>query len=191
MNTEDIIRKKYRLSLLYLLKDLLLSAVIGGVIGVVFFNILFFITNGFAINKELFFETFIYCYAIGAIVGLIRICLKDDNDFGGNTDIALYNTYAGIHNTFLFANAGDGYSYDATFSLLGLLLSLLGLVYKLGCAIVVVPMSIVYLCIMSIFETIFNGIPVTLGNILDKIIPLISKLCGMVAVIVVLVLMNV
>lgn len=187
MNTEDLSRKKYRLSLLYLVIDLLKS-MLGGIIG---FSIVMVIFASIISGKLTIFyggDDIVGLITCGGVIGLLYRCLKGNDEFDDYAEVDLYNMYAGIHNTFVFADAGSG--YGATLSLIEFFLSLLGLVFKLGSAVVVVPVSLVYLCIMSILETIFNGIPKTLGNILDKLIPLFSIIGGCIAVILVLVLMN-
>lgn len=187
MNTEDLSRKKYRLSLLYLVIDLLKSMLVGAI---VFFVFIFILTVGIMRLpfSDYSFREIFDVIIMGAGIGLLYRCLKGNDEFDDYAEVDLYNMYAGIHNTFVFADAGSG--YGATLSLIEFFLSLLGLVFKLGSAVVVVPVSLVYLCIMSILETIFNGIPKTLGNILDKLIPLFSIIGGCIAVILVLVLMN-
>lgn len=192
MKTEDVVKKKYRLSLLYLLKDLLIAMIVGGIICLIFVCIIVYGVAGSKFVITEFIPDAIECFAAGMFLGLIFRCLTggEDSGIGEVAGVTLYNTYAGIHNTFLFANAGGDYSFGAAASIIGLFITLLGFVYKVGCTIVVVPISFVYLCIMAVFETIFRGIPEGLGNFLDKLIPIIAKLGGILAVILVIILMN-
>lgn len=178
MDTKNAIKKKYRMSLLYLLKDLLKSMLIGGILLSIFIVLLMIFGPKIPFDIKIYSEYICSSFVLGAGMGIIYKCIAG-GDIGDYAGVTLYNTYAGIHNTLLFS--GAGFSFGAAFAVIGLVLTAIRFVYKLACTIVVFPMSFVYLCIMALIETIFNGIPVSLGNFLDKIIPIAAKICGLVA----------
>lgn len=183
---ESTSRKKYRLTLLYLIKDLLKVTIIGGIIAVVFLNVLIFVLGGYEFNMKDGIAVTLTGFVIGAAIGIILRCFK-----GGEMDdvegVALYNVYAGIHNTFVFMNFNMG--AGAALSIVGAILTVFYLIYRLAAVALIFPLTFVYVCIMAILETIFNGIPTIIGNILDKLIPIIAMIGGVVILSIVIVSM--
>lgn len=183
--------KKYRLSLLHMIKEVLKATLIGGILSAVALNIIrYAILKGTFEIKDFFAYTF-WFFICGVCIGLMCVIWGDDGtETTGDTGVMLYNVFAGVHNTFVFSNAGMG--AGATFSIITVMFTLfygiLRFVYVAVSTTVVFPLSFLYLCIMAIFETIFDGIPETLGNILDKIIPISATVIGFAAMIGVLVL---
>lgn len=184
---ESASKKKYRLTLLYLIKDLLKVTIVGGVLCAIFVNVLFFVLARFPFNMREFIGATLSGFVIGACIGIILRCFRGD-DMDDVEGVALYNVYAGIHNTFVFASFDMG--GGAALSIIGTILTILYLIYRLAAVALVFPLTFVYVCIMAILESIFNGIPEFIGNILDKLVPIVAMICGVVAVTVALVSMG-
>lgn len=165
----DAQSKKYRLSLLYLLKDLLLLVLKSGIIGALILNVLMYL-----IFKEPFKPIGCLAYIIcGAVLGIIigyvikSLIGNDSGDsFANATGVTIYNMYAGVHNLHVLSGSTIG----SGASILGLVLTVITWAFIVLYSLLLMPVSIVYLCIMSVIEVITHGIPKTLGNILDKLV---------------------
>ena len=165
--------RKYLLSLLYTLKDLLFLILKSGIIGALILNILMY-----AVFKEPFDVigclAYIICGgSIGIVIGYIIKAVRghDEGDaFANATDATMYNMYAGVHNLRVLSGSTIG----SGMSILGLFLTVVIYAFIVIYSILLIPVSIVYLIIMSVIEAITHGIPETLGCILDKLIIVVS-----------------
>lgn len=183
---ENSSKKKYRLTFLYLIKDLLKITIIGGVLTAILLNILFFVLAGFKFSMRECIAATLTGLVLGASIGIILRCFKGQ-EMEDVESAGIYNVYVGIHNAIVFSNFGMG--GGAALSIVGSIATLLYLIYRLAAVALIFPMTFVYVCIMAIFETIFNGIPAFIGNILDKLIPIIAMICGVVALTIALISM--
>lgn len=182
MEIQDLYRKKYRLSLLNLVKGMLKAAIIGAIVAVVLVIIIELVfSKEFNISDLAIklignlIEGAIFGILVGCVLGVRNADIEhiEDADDG---EVQLYNMYVSIHNGFVFGSIGSG--AGCAVSMFVLAFQLLLLVYQLVSIVAIVPISVVYLCAMALFETIFNGIPVGLGNALDKLPVLLGKFCG-------------
>lgn len=182
-------KKKYRQSLLNMLKSMVRAMRVGSIICTVASWAFFYGLHGNPFKLGTFLQLTVSCIIFGGVLGILYRCLKGGEDeMDNHMGIPLYNMYAGINNTFVFSRANC--SWGAAFSLLVLFLSFLELIYKFICVATVIPASFVYLCIMAVVEKILDGIPEGLGNVLDKLVPLAAKLCGIIVVFAVLLSMS-
>ena len=177
--------RKYLLSLLHTLKDLLFLILKSGIIGALILNILMY-----AVFKEPFDAigclTYIICGgSIGIVIGYIIKAVRgqDKGDaFANATGATMYNMYAGVYNLRVLSGSTIG----SGMSILGLFLTVVIYTYIVIYSLLLIPVSIVYLIIMSVIETITHGIPETLGCILDKFIIIVSGI-GSIALIIFLI----
>lgn len=159
--------------MLYTLKDLLFLILKSEIIGALILNILLY-----AVFKEPFdvidYLTYIICEgSIGIVIGYIikAICEQNEGDaFTNATDATMYNMYAGVHNLRVLSGSTIG----SGVSILGLFLTVVIYAVIVIYSLLLIPVSIVYLIIMSVIEAITHGIPETLGCILDKLIIVVS-----------------
>ena len=165
--------RKYLLSLLYTLKDLLFLILKSGFIGALIVNILMY-----AVFKESFDAigclAYIICGgSIGIVIGYIIKAVRgqDEGDtFANATGDTMYNMYAGVHNLRVLSGSTIG----SGMSILGLFFTVVIYAFILIYSLLLIPMSIVYLVIMSVIEAITHGIPEILGCILDKLVIIVS-----------------
>lgn len=164
-------KRKYRLSLVYMVKDLLVLILKGGLIGAVISNVIMY---GF--GKESFeIINFLAYSAVGVIIGImvafvLKILVGKDPDVSAeNAGVTFYNVYAGIHNARVADNAGD-----AGIAIFVIIFSIIRFLFTFLYSALLIPVSLIYLIAMSIIEMLVNGIPETLGNILDKLVKLAS-----------------
>ena len=165
--------RKYLLSLLYMLKDLLFLILKSGIIGALILNILIY-----AVFKEPFDAigclAYIICgESIGIVIGYIIKAVRgqDEGDaFANATGVTMYNMYAGVHNLRVLSGSTIG----SGMSILGLFLTVVIYAFIVIYSLLLIPVSIVYLIIMSVIEAITHGIPETFGCILDKLIMVVS-----------------
>ena len=165
--------RKYLLSLLYMLKDLLFLILKSGIIGALILNILIY-----AVFKEPFDAigclAYIICgESIGIVMGYIIKAVRgqDEGDaFANATGVTMYNMYAGVHNLRVLSGSTIG----SGMSILGLFLTVVIYAFIVIYSLLLIPVSIVYLIIMSVIEAITHGIPETFGCILDKLIMVVS-----------------
>lgn len=114
--------RKYLLSLLYMLKDLLFLILKSGIIGALILNILIY-----AVFKEPFDAigclAYIICgESIGIVMGYIIKAVRgqDEGDaFANATGVTMYNMYAGVHNLRVLSGSTIG----SGMSILGLFLT--------------------------------------------------------------------
>lgn len=155
--------RKYLLSLLYTLKDLLFLILKSGFIGALIVNILMY-----AVFKEPFDTigclSYITCgSSIGIVIGYIikAVLGQDEGDaFANATGATMYNMYAGIHNLRVLSSSTIG----SCMSILGLFLTVVIYAFIVIYSMLLIPVSIVYLIIMSVIEAITHGIPETLNT---------------------------
>ena len=170
--------RKYLLSLLYMLKDLLFLILKSGIIGALILNILIY-----AVFKEPFDAigclAYIICgESIGIVIGYIIKAVRgqDEGDaFANATGVTMYNMYAGVHNLRVLSGSTIGSGMSIVIYAFIVIYSLL-----------LIPVSIVYLIIMSVIEAITHGIPETFGCILDKLIMVVSGI-GSIALVILLI----
>ena len=91
----------------------------------------------------------------------------------------MYNMYAGVHNLRVLS----GNTIGLSMSILGLFLTIVIYVFIVIYSLLLIPVSIVYLIIMSVIEAITHGIPETHRCILDKLIIVVSGIGSIVLVI--------
>ena len=177
--------RKYLLSLLYMLKDLLFLILKSGIIGALILNILIY-----AVFKEPFDAigclAYIICgESIGIVIGYIIKAVRgqDEGDaFANATGVTMYNMYAGVHNLRVLSGSTIG----SGMSILGLFLTVVIYAFIVIYSLLLIPLSIVYLIIMSVIEAITHGIPETFGCILDKLIMVVSGI-GSIALVILLI----
>lgn len=177
--------RKYLLSLLYMLKDLLFLILKSGIIGALILNILIY-----AVFKEPFDAigclAYIICgESIGIVIGYIIKSVRgqDEGDaFANATGVTMYNMYAGVHNLRVLSGSTIG----SGMSILGLFLTVVIYAFIVIYSLLLIPVSIVYLIIMSVIEAITHGIPETFGCILDKLIMVVSGI-GSIALVILLI----
>ena len=177
--------RKYLLSLLYMLKDLLFLILKSGIIGALILNILIY-----AVFKEPFDAigclAYIICSeSIGIVIGYIIKAVRgqDEGDaFANATGVTMYNMYAGVHNLRVLSGSTIG----SGMSILGLFLTVVIYAFIVIYSLLLIPVSIVYLIIMSVIEAITHGIPETFGCILDKLIMVVSGI-GSIALVILLI----
>ena len=177
--------RKYLLSLLYMLKDLLFLILKSGIIGALILNILIY-----AVFKEPFDAigclAYIICgESIGIVIGYIIKAVRgqDEGDaFANATGVTMYNMYAGVHNLRVLSGSTIGLGM----SILGLFLTVVIYAFIVIYSLLLIPVSIVYLIIMSVIEAITHGIPETFGCILDKLIMVVSGI-GSIALVILLI----
>lgn len=177
--------RKYLLSLLYMLKDLLFLILKSGIIGALILNILIY-----AVFKEPFDAigclAYIICgKSIGIVIGYIIKAVRgqDEGDaFANATGVTMYNMYAGVHNLRVLSGSTIG----SGMSILGLFLTVVIYAFIVIYSLLLIPVSIVYLIIMSVIEAITHGIPETFGCILDKLIMVVSGI-GSIALVILLI----
>ena len=177
--------RKYLLSLLYMLKDLLFLSLKSGIIGALILNILIY-----AVFKEPFDAigclAYIICgESIGIVMGYIIKAVRgqDEGDaFANATGVTMYNMYAGVHNLRVLSGSTIG----SGMSILGLFLTVVIYAFIVIYSLLLIPVSIVYLIIMSVIEAITHGIPETFGCILDKLIMVVSGI-GSIALVILLI----
>ena len=177
--------RKYLLSLLYMLKDLLFLILKSGIIGALILNILIY-----AVFKEPFDAigclAYIICgESIGIVIGYIIKAVRgqDEGDaFANATGVTMYNMYAGVHNLRVLSGSTIG----SGMSILGLFLTVVIYAFIVIYSLLLIPVSIVYLIIMSVIEAITHGIPETFGCILDKLIMVVSGI-GSIALVILLI----
>lgn len=177
--------RKYLLSLLYMLKDLLFLILKSGIIGALILNILIY-----AVFKEPFDAigclAYIICgESIGIVIGYIIKAVRgqDEGDaFANATGVTMYNMYAGVHNLRVLSGSTIG----SGMSILGLFLTVVIYAFIVIYSLLLMPVSIVYLIIMSVIEAITHGIPETFGCILDKLIMVVSGI-GSIALVILLI----
>ncbi|RGE17111.1 hypothetical protein [Desulfotomaculum sp. OF05-3] len=177
--------RKYLLSLLYMLKDLLFLILKSGIIGALILNILIY-----AVFKEPFDAigclAYIICgESIGIVMGYIIKAVRgqDEGDaFANATGVTMYNMYAGVHNLRVLSGSTIG----SGMSILGLFLTVVIYAFIVIYSLLLIPVSIVYLIIMSVIEAITHGIPETFGCILDKLIMVVSGI-GSIALVILLI----
>lgn len=163
--------RKYISSLLYTLKDLLLLILKSGIIGALILNILMY-----AVFKEPFDAigclAYIICGGcIGIVIGYVIKSLHGQGDiFTNATGTTMYNMYAGVYNLRVLSGSTIG----SGMSIIGLFLTIIVYAFIVIYSLLLIPVSLVYLVIMSIIEAIVHGIPQTLGCILDKLIMIAS-----------------
>lgn len=177
--------RKYLLSLLYMLKDLLFLILKSGIIGALILNILIY-----AVFKEPFDAigclAYIICgESIGIVIGYIIKAVRgqDEGDaFANATGVTMYNMYAGVHNLRVLSGSTIG----SGMSILGLFLTVVIYAFIVIYSLLLIPVSIVYFIIMSVIEAITHGIPETFGCILDKLIMVVSGI-GSIALVILLI----
>lgn len=177
--------RKYLLSLLYMLKDLLFLILKSGIIGALILNILIY-----AVFKEPFDAIGCLAYIIcgesmGIVIGYIIKAVRgqDEGDaFANATGVTMYNMYAGVHNLRVLSGSTIG----SGMSILGLFLTVVIYAFIVIYSLLLIPVSIVYLIIMSVIEAITHGIPETFGCILDKLIMVVSGI-GSIALVILLI----
>lgn len=177
--------RKYLLSLLYMLKDLLFLILKSGIIGALILNILIY-----AVFKEPFDAIGCLAYIIcGGIIGIVigyiikAVRGQDEGDaFANATGVTMYNMYAGVHNLRVLSGSTIG----SGMSILGLFLTVVIYAFIVIYSLLLIPVSIVYLIIMSVIEAITHGIPETFGCILDKLIMVVSGI-GSIALVILLI----
>lgn len=177
--------RKYLLSLLYTLKDLLFLILKSGIIGALILNILMY-----AVFKEPFDAigclAYIICGgSIGIVIGYIIKSVRgqDEGDtFANATGATMYNMYAGVHNLRVLS----GNTIGSGMSIWGLFFTVVIYAFIVIYSLLLIPVSIVYLIVMSIIETIMHGIPETLGCILDKLVIIVSGI-GSIALVILLI----
>lgn len=177
--------RKYLLSLLYTLKDLLFLILKSGIIGALILNILMY-----AVFKEPFDAIGCFAYiicggSIGIVIGYIIKAVRgqDEGDaFANATGATMYNMYAGIHNLRVLSGSTIG----SGMSILGLFLTVVIYVFIVIHSLLLIPVSIVYFIIMSVIEAVTHGTPETLGCILDKFIIIVSGI-GSIALVILLI----
>lgn len=177
--------RKYLLSLLYMLKDLLFLILKSGIIGALILNILIY-----AVFKEPFDAigclAYIICgESIGIVIGYIIKAVRgqDEGDaFANATGVTMYNMYAGVHNLRVLSGSTIG----SGMSTLGLFLTVVIYAFIVIYSLLLIPVSIVYLIIMFVIEAITHGIPETFGCILDKLIMVVSGI-GSIALVILLI----
>ena len=177
--------RKYLLSLLYMLKDLLFLILKSGIIGALILNILIY-----AVFKEPFDAigclAYIICgESIGIVIGYIIKAVRgqDEGDaFANATGVTMYNMYAGVHNLRVLSGSTIG----SGMSILGLFLTVVIYAFIVIYSLLLISVSIVYLIIMSVIEAITHGIPETFGCILDKLIMVVSGI-GSIALVILLI----
>ncbi len=177
--------RKYLLSLLYMLKDLLFLILKSGIIGALILNILIY-----AVFKEPFDAigclAYIICgESIGIVIGYIIKAVRgqDEGDaFANATGVTMYNMYAGVHNLRVLSGSTIG----SGMSILRLFLTVVIYAFIVIYSLLLIPVSIVYLIIMSVIEAITHGIPETFGCILDKLIMVVSGI-GSIALVILLI----
>ena len=177
--------RKYLLSLLYMLKDLLFLILKSGIIGALILNILIY-----AVFKEPFdaigcLADIICGESIGIGIGYIIKAVRgqDEGDaFANATGVTMYNMYAGVHNLRVLSGSTIG----SGMSILGLFLTVVIYAFIVIYSLLLIPVSIVYLIIMSVIEAITHGIPETFGCILDKLIMVVSGI-GSIALVILLI----
>ena len=177
--------RKYLLSLLYMLKDLLFLILKSGIIGALILNILIY-----AVFKEPFDAigclAYIICgESIGIVIGYIIKAVRgqDEGDaFANATGVTMYNMYAGVHNLRVLSGSTIG----SGMSILGLFLTVVIYAFIVIYSLLLIPVSIVYLILMSVIEAITHGIPETFGCILDKLIMVVSGI-GSIALVILLI----
>ena len=177
--------RKYLLSLLYMLKDLLFLILKSGIIGALILNILIY-----AVFKEPFDAigclAYIICgESIGIVIGYIIKAVRgqDEGDaFANATGVTMYNMYAGVLNLRVLSGSTIG----SGMSILGLFLTVVIYAFIVIYSLLLIPVSIVYLIIMSVIEAITHGIPETFGCILDKLIMVVSGI-GSIALVILLI----
>ena len=177
--------RKYLLSLLYMLKDLLFLILKSGIIGALILNILIY-----AVFKEPFDAigclAYIICgESIGIVIGYIIKAVRgqDEGDaFANATGVTMYNMYAGVHNLRVLSGSTIG----SGMSILGLFLTVVIYAFIVIYSLLLIPVSIVYPIIMSVIEAITHGIPETFGCILDKLIMVVSGI-GSIALVILLI----
>ena len=94
----------------------------------------------------------------------------------------MYNMYAGVHNLRVLSGSTIG----SGMSILGLFFTVVIYAFILIYSLLLIPVSIVYLVIMSVIEATTHGIPETLGCILDKLVIIVSGI-GSIALIIFLI----
>ena len=177
--------RKYLLSLLYMLKDLLFLILKSGIIGALILNILIY-----AVFKEPFDAigclAYIICgESIGIVIGYIIKAVRgqDEGDaFANATGVTMYNMYAGVHNLRVLSGSTIG----SGMSILGLFLTVVIYAFIVIYSLLLIPVSIVYLIIMSVIEAITHRIRETFGCILDKLIMVVSGI-GSIALVILLI----
>lgn len=168
-----------------MLKDLLFLILKSGIIGALILNILIY-----AVFKEPFDAigclAYIICgESIGIVIGYIIKAVRgqDEGDaFANATGVTMYNMYAGVHNLRVLSGSTIG----SGMSILGLFLTVVIYAFIVIYSLLLIPVSIVYLIIMSVIEAITHGIPETFGCILDKLIMVVSGI-GSIALVILLI----
>ena len=102
--------------------------------------------------------------------------------FANATGATMYNMYAGVHNLRVLS----GNTIGSGMSILGLFLTIVIYTFIVIYSLLLIPVSIVYLIIMSVIETITHGIPETFGCILDKLVIVVSGI-GSIALVIFLI----
>lgn len=123
--------------------------------------------------------------SIGIVIGYIikAVHRQDEGDaFANATGVTMYNMYAGVHNLRVLSGSTIG----SGMSILGLFLTVVIYAFIVIYSLLLIPVSIVYLIIMSVIEAITHGIPETLGCILDKLVIIVSGI-GSIALIIFLI----
>lgn len=142
--------------MLYTLKYLLFLILKSGIIGALIINILMY-----AIFKEPFDAigclAYIICGgSIGIVIGYIIKAVRgqDEGDaFANATGVTMYNMYAGVHNLRVLSGSTIG----SGMSILGLFLTVVIYAFIVIYSLLLIPVSIVYLIIMSVIEAITHG----------------------------------
>lgn len=108
---------------------------------------------------------------------------QDEGDaFANATGVTVYNMYAGVHNLRVLSGSTIG----PGMSILGLFFTVVIYAFIVIYSLLLIPVSIVYLIIMSVIEAITHGIPETLGCILDKLVIVVSGI-GSIALVIFLI----
>ena len=102
--------------------------------------------------------------------------------FANATGATMYNMYAGVHNLRILS----GNTIGSGMSILGLFLTIVIYAFIVIYSLLLIPVSIVYLIIMSVIEAITHGILETFGCILDKLVIVVSGI-GSIALVIFLI----
>lgn len=173
---------KYRTSLKLLISDILSLSLKAGAIGAVAMTLLYILVNRTSFDFVALLESILGGIILGIFLGFIIKAITESisyNETDTKTDV--YNVYAGIHNATFASDAAE--SGFGVFVVLFVIVKYIYIVLK---SMLLIPVSLVYLCLMALLETIFHGFPKVLGNFLDKLIKFATSI-GCIAIVIYLI----
>mgnify|MGYP003294087807 CR=1 FL=1 len=158
---EKAYERKYLSSLIWLLKDLAKLALISGLIGGVVIHFLMGKPSGI----EHFIAQTLGGIIIGIVLGYVIKCVFFQTNAAAVAGISAYNIFAGFHNMNIFAHGMD--FFGLAYSIFMIIWCVIRFAFSTMYSFVLLPVNILYLCIMSILETKIN-ISNSIGSVLDK-----------------------